>query len=533
MLLTGMLLSVETKAQKIELLPLPGAVGSDYIGSPIVYDSALYLWYTISGLTQLVKYEDDTFTIIPNPEGMQGESSVFRADPIIYKDKLYLEYVDTNARSKLVEYSNDSLRVIAFTKGSGVGNPNYLSLPVIYRNRLYLQSGRQLAVFDGDSLNIIPNPEGYRKSVAGYIAHPIVYNDRLFLKYRHENNSNDLLVWNDTTLVAVPTPEEYHTPFYGYYGSASVFAGKLYLGYADDLRQRKLAIYENGKLQFLDNPPGFREKRSGVFAAKFLVDGQLYFDIVGPEENNFLATLQDAVFSVIPNPMGFNGPGAGIAGDFVQINDKTVYVGIYDDQYNMHIASFDGQTQEVLPYPDNFSQGSVNFIDYPFLFDGKACFRYRNYDAQDKLLIVDHDEIRVIDHPPGATETGTYLGDPIAYRGQLYLRYRNDDGDIVLARLTDVPTPASIPVVSNDFSLFPNPSTGKRVQLRLDNSKRGKTIIQVWDMNGRRKFQKTVEKPANVLEETLSLHGLETGMYTVRILQQEGAQAVNRLVLTR
>ena len=45
MLLTGMLLSVEAKAQEVELLPMPGAIGTNYTGSPIVYDSALYVWY--------------------------------------------------------------------------------------------------------------------------------------------------------------------------------------------------------------------------------------------------------------------------------------------------------------------------------------------------------------------------------------------------------------------------------------------------------------------------------------------------------
>ncbi len=83
---------------------------------------------------------------------------------------------------------------------------------------------------------------------------------------------------------------------------------------------------------------------------------------------------------------------------------------------------------------------------------------------------------------------------------------------------------------SDLLRVFPNPSNGEAVNVRLDNTAQGEVQIGVYDYTGREVRAQRIEKAGPVLQTTLNLNGLPNGMYTVRVLQEGSFQAIRKVI---
>jgi hypothetical protein len=83
---------------------------------------------------------------------------------------------------------------------------------------------------------------------------------------------------------------------------------------------------------------------------------------------------------------------------------------------------------------------------------------------------------------------------------------------------------------SDLLRVFPNPSNGDAINIRLDNDAQGTILIGVYDYTGREVRAIRTDKAGTVLQETLNLNSLPNGMYTVRVLQEGHFQAIRKLI---
>lgn len=82
-------------------------------------------------------------------------------------------------------------------------------------------------------------------------------------------------------------------------------------------------------------------------------------------------------------------------------------------------------------------------------------------------------------------------------------------------KITVTPVLANEPTLSN-LEVFPNPSA-EQLNVRLNYFKSGTQKLQLIDSKGIMIFQKTIESN----EETISLQGISTGIYHVRIMDEK------------
>jgi hypothetical protein len=83
---------------------------------------------------------------------------------------------------------------------------------------------------------------------------------------------------------------------------------------------------------------------------------------------------------------------------------------------------------------------------------------------------------------------------------------------------------------SDLLRVFPNPSNGDVVNIRLDNDAQGTILIGVYDYTGREVRAIRADKAGTVLQETLNLNTLPNGMYTVRVMQEGAFRAIRKLI---
>jgi hypothetical protein len=83
---------------------------------------------------------------------------------------------------------------------------------------------------------------------------------------------------------------------------------------------------------------------------------------------------------------------------------------------------------------------------------------------------------------------------------------------------------------SDLLRVFPNPSNGDVVNIRLDNDAQGTILIGVYDYTGKEVRAIRVDKAGTVLQETLNLNTLPNGMYTVHVMQEGKFRAIRKLI---
>ncbi|MBV6652468.1 MAG: T9SS type A sorting domain-containing protein, partial [Mameliella sp.] len=83
---------------------------------------------------------------------------------------------------------------------------------------------------------------------------------------------------------------------------------------------------------------------------------------------------------------------------------------------------------------------------------------------------------------------------------------------------------------SDLLRVFPNPTNGEALNIRLDNDVQGTIQIGLYDITGREVRAIRVDKAGTVLQETLNLNTLPNGVYTVRVLQEGSFQAIQKLI---
>ncbi|MCB1321272.1 MAG: hypothetical protein KDK34_13520, partial [Leptospiraceae bacterium] len=135
--------------------------------------------------------------------------------PIVYKGKLYMQYINSANNKVLVEYDGNAFSVFPSPPGFDAGYKGYLGSPIIYHDTLYLQymannSERNLAKFDGKVLTVIDNPPGY----GSYWGYPILYRDKLYLQF----GGSTLMAFDGEIFLPFDMPAEYQGTNLGYRG---------------------------------------------------------------------------------------------------------------------------------------------------------------------------------------------------------------------------------------------------------------------------------------------------------------------------
>ncbi|MFK7756702.1 MAG: choice-of-anchor J domain-containing protein [Flavobacteriales bacterium] len=120
---------------------------------------------------------------------------------------------------------------------------------------------------------------------------------------------------------------------------------------------------------------------------------------------------------------------------------------------------------------------------------------------------------------------------------QIYVAFRHYDvTDQFVLRIDDVRYPTTVAdcaivvgieeeSVSNDFKVFPNPSTGL-VNIQLGNTQ--DQLVEVFNLSGQKVFSNNFQANSGII--SLDLSDLSKGIYTVN-LTSEGAVATEKLVI--
>src|SRR5207249_2299101 len=115
-------------------------------GFPIVYNNKLYMQFGFTtknntGYTQLAQSDGNTLSFITNPQDNNNHELFYIGSPIVYNDKLYLQY-----GNYLAEYDGTNLTLIANQTPKVLGASRefelfYKGSPFIFNKRLYLHCG--------------------------------------------------------------------------------------------------------------------------------------------------------------------------------------------------------------------------------------------------------------------------------------------------------------------------------------------------------------------------------------------------------
>lgn len=162
-----------------------------------VYKNKLYFQYSNThGVLQLASYDGNNFNFISNPSNPNLDS--ISPVSIIYNNDLCYQYESSPGIYQLAQFNGNTIKLIKNPdKGPGffgyIGQvPEFGLTPIIWNNKLYInyknkQHHHQLGQFDGNSLTLIPNPDFNHDTTNGYTGSPIIYKNQLYFQYTNDS----------------------------------------------------------------------------------------------------------------------------------------------------------------------------------------------------------------------------------------------------------------------------------------------------------------------------------------------------------
>ncbi|MFS8083447.1 MAG: hypothetical protein ACMG51_08350, partial [Ginsengibacter sp.] len=417
-----------------------------YTGNPIVYNNQLYVQFqqVPYGLAQnnkvplqLAQYSGNTLNLIANPDTLLTAASGYVGNPIVYNNKLYINYQNKAGVNQLAAYNGGTtLQLIPNPDASPYG---YTGAPIIYNNALYIgyqnaAGVSQLAKFDGTTVTLIPNPDA---SPYGYQGNPIVFNGKLFVKYSVNIGSGPwtLASFDGTSWKVFPNPDASN---YGYQGNQVIFHGQLYGRYASSLTGKSQLMVCNGS----SNPTLISNPDAGYGYNGFPI---VYGDSLFIQYKNISNVLQLAIYNgssitLVPNP---DASSSGYQGTPIVYNNTLCI--FYNSIANVNrLAVYKNSTLQLIPNPDASTHGYWNF---PVVYGANLYFQYNNAAGIFQLGLFNGTSIRLIPNPANsANGTAAYVGSPLVFNNLLYtmFNYVQHDGYANLAYFDEVSLPVTI-----------------------------------------------------------------------------------------
>jgi hypothetical protein len=426
-------------AQVIRLVPNVGGIVANqgYYADPIVYNNLLYFQYVNSaGVYQLGKYDGISITLIPNPD---SSKTGYEGNNIIYNNKLYFQYTNTKGVSQLGQYDGTSIKLIPNPDSSTVGydGTNYQDTAyILYGNKLYFQYTNviginQLAQYDGNKITLIPN---LNSTDPGYNGWPIIYNGILYFQYLTGLGGQELAQFDGTTMTSRGADFE---------GWPIVYGNKLFFPSASKIPMVGIQLMmDNGTVDSIISP----DKSFGAFQYPVIYNDDLYYmSGIGN-----LAQYNGDSISVIQNPT--NSGGLTISETPIVYNGKLYlkYLDVTPTNPEYYLVQFDGITFHSVAGSSSFD--SLNYLQngYPdnFIVSNNKLY-FQSYTSNgDQLGQYDGSKTNIIKNPDGS-QYG-YQGFPIIYNNKLYFFYYNVSGVYQLGYL-DPSTIINCPNTTTSF----------------------------------------------------------------------------------
>ena len=353
-------------AQVVKLIA--GPPFSTYQGFPVIYNNKLYLQYTVNFVSHLAVYNDadKTVQIIDNPDNSQYG---YVGNPVVYNGKLYIIYISSAGYYQLAEFDGTQLKLIPNPDKGGLSG----ATPIIYNNKLYVQysdesgSGR-LGQVDGDTFTLIANPG---ENMRGYEGYPIIYKDILYFSFANKTDASQLASFNGNVITLIPNP---NSSVDGYYvRNPVIFNNKLYITYKDyslPVDHGQLAVFDGNSLSLINNPPNI---------------------------------------NYIGNPFVFNNTLLGSGS-------------LQNEEYKYQVMQYDGKSFTLIANPGSDNLGNDGQY-YPVVYKDSLYINSRglNYFSLSKYIPASNSFVAI----PNPDKGNGYEGISIVHNGLLYINYND------------------------------------------------------------------------------------------------------------
>ncbi|MFZ1799483.1 MAG: T9SS type A sorting domain-containing protein [Chitinophagaceae bacterium] len=396
-----------------------------YTGNPIVFNNQLCVQYQRVPYDlasnnevpkQLAQYSSNTLNLIANPDTVYNfKASGYVGNPIVFNNKLYINYQNAAGPNQLAVYNGTNLQLIANPDASPYG---YQGVPIIFNNALYFLYAnvagiQQLAKFDGSTVTLIPNPDA---SPYGYQGSPIIFNGKLYIRYSINSGPNypwALASFDGSNWKVYPNPDASN---YGYQGNQIIYNGKLYGRYASSITGKSQLMVCDGS----SNPTLIADPDAGYGYNGFPIvyNNNLFIQYKNNSNVLQLASFNGTAITLIPNPDATNNGYQGTP----MIYNNTLCL-FYNNISNVnHLAVYKGgDTFHLVPNPDASTHGYWNF---PVVYGANLYFQYYNASGNYQLGYFDGTDISLVPNP-GHSPNGTaaYSGAPFVFNNLLYMKF--------------------------------------------------------------------------------------------------------------
>ena len=516
-------LFIKSKAQTVSLITNPDASTAvkGYIGSPIIYKNNLYVFYlNINSKRQLAKYDGNRLTLIANPDNGLGVYGT----PTIFKGELYFIYKLTDTESKLAKF--DGINIILL---QNIFPDAFFFPPIIYKDKLYFPTydinynNGKLAEFDGTSikeLDITVYGSGLGNS-------PIIYKDTLFCPY-FKGDTLKIAKYNNNQVSIINMPNSSRNSS-AYNTHLIIFNNELYSIFKDNTDIYKLTKYNGTSLIPIPNPDTVTNNDRGFIGKPFIFKDALYGLYYDKTFKRKLAKFDGTKITLMTNP------DAGEFTEFPHFQDKIIYKDAlyttYSDALNRYrVVKFDGNTATIITAPD---PGSFRgYIGYPIVYNN-VLYGISTTEIGSLNPMIQYDGVGVTakfvtrpDGGPGFGDNNIYAmgtdkrGASIVFNGELLTFYQDAN---FAYRLVSIKTqPSAVHEKMSNVQIYPNPTSDRLKIIAPQIQSMSVTIVSILG-------EQLLHQQFNTENIEMDLSILPKGLYTV-ILKSESITFAKKIV---
>lgn len=306
------------------------------------------------------------------------------------------------------------------------GNPNLLNgkLCMLYRDN---DLNYDLMVFDGQNMDSIPSPVGWDSTTAGFAwqglntLESIVYNNSLYMCYRGNDGSFDLFKYDGSNLVNIPTPATYDGILnHGCIGPKIIYNGLLYFKYVGQ-GISDMFSYDGNTLTKITPPLDDFGQPMNYYRSPIIFNGDLYSLFRQINYDVKLVKYDGNNFTKINSPVDYD-PYVYLGNDPI-VYDSVLYFGYKNTTSgNIAMVGYDGTNFKIIPSPPGYDTTNVGYVGTPFEFNGDLYVRYKRNDGKSRTLRFDGDtltEIPALMNHDTAAQDLVFLS-PFIYHNKLY-----------------------------------------------------------------------------------------------------------------
>jgi hypothetical protein len=270
------------------------------------------------------------------------------------------------------------------------------------------------------TLTQVVNPNNHR-----YSGFPIEYNGKMYI-LQNQNFSMllNLFEFDGTSYTPISLPPNIDPNISnGFREKPIVYNNKLYLKCMNNNQIGELYEFDGLNLNLIPNPPntgGYNNPNSGYSGSHIVYNGKLYLSFAGGNNNmNGIYEYDGSNLVHVPNTSCIIG-----GTNFYEFNNKIYMLRYNNCSGNNILYEFDGVNFTEIPNPLNHNNLNRGYSGYPIAYGGNLYLQYRNNDNVLQLYKYDGTTLNLIPNPPNHNNANRgYVGNPIVFNGKLYLRY--------------------------------------------------------------------------------------------------------------